>query len=59
MVKISLEVQGGMNYFRIVEGTMIISCVSFFSLFITFISAAADSEHCFRIWTLSDYELWT
>ncbi|AES77299.1 hypothetical protein MTR_7g008980 [Medicago truncatula] len=37
-LKISLEVQGGLDYFRIVEGTRIIACYSF-----SFQSVAQDS----------------
>jgi len=33
LVELSLEVQGGQDYFRFVEGTCIIACVLFLSLF--------------------------
>ena len=48
--EISLEVQGGQDYFRFVEGTHIIACVLSFSVLLL-LSAAR------RLWTQSDSEL--
>ena len=37
LVELSLEVQGGQNYFRFVEGTCIIACVLSFSVLLLII----------------------
>ena len=57
--EISLEVQGGLDYFRFVEGSCII-VVSFFSLSLTLFLSAEHlvSDHYFRSWLLSASELW-
>jgi len=53
--ELSLEVQGGQDYFRFVEGTCIIAlCLSSLSLF-TY-PLHLDSEHHFRSRTLSGSE---
>jgi len=49
LVELSLEVQGGQDYFRFVEGTCII--IVFFLLLFFTLSAAH------RLWTHSDSEL--
>ena len=49
LVELSLEVQGGQDYFRFVEGTCLIACVLSFSVLLH-LSAAL------RLWTISDSE---
>jgi len=49
LVELSLEVQGGQDYFRLVEGTCIIACVLSSSVLLH-LSAAL------RLWTHSDSE---
>ena len=46
--ELSLEVQGGVDYFRIVEGTTINCFVSFFSLSLFTYPLQVDSEYYIR-----------
>jgi len=55
LVKLSLEVQGGHDYFRFVEGTCIIACVLSFSILLL-LSAALTLWTQVRLWTTSDSE---
>jgi len=50
LVKLSLEVQGGHDYFRFVEGTCVIACVLSFFAFLL-------SIRCIK--TLNSIRLWT
>ena len=55
LVELSLEVQGGQNYFRFVEGTCIIACVlSFFVLLL--IIRCTKTLNSLWLWTTSDSE---
>jgi len=56
LVKLSLEVQGGQDYFRIVEGTCIIACVLLSFLHSYSLSAAFRLWTQIRLWTLSDFD---
>ena len=55
LVKFSLKVQGGQDYFQFVEGTCIIACVLSFSV-LFLLSAEQDSE---LTQTLNFFKLWT
>jgi len=55
--ELSLEVQGGQDYFRFVEGTYIIAlCLSSLSLSLCFYPLHLDSDYHFRSCTLSASE---
>jgi len=55
LVELSLEVQGGQDYFRFVEGTCIIACVlSFYVLLL--IIRCTKTLNSLRLWTTSDSE---
>ena len=55
LVELSLEVQGGQNYFWFVEGTCIIACVLSFSILLL-LSATLRLWTQVRLWTISDSE---
>ena len=61
LVELSLEVQGGQDYFRFVEGTCIIACVLSFSVLLLIIRCtktlnSSQTLKYFRLWTTSDSE---
>jgi len=55
LVELSLEVQGGQDYFRFVEGTCIIACVRSFSVLLLIIRCTKTLKSL-RLWTISDSE---
>ena len=55
LVELSLEVQEGQDYFRIVEGTCIIACVLSFSVLLPIIRCT-KTLNSVRLWTTSDSE---
>jgi len=55
LVELSLEVQGGQDYFRFVEGTCKIACILYFSVLLP-LSAALRLWTQVRLWTISDSE---
>jgi len=57
--ELSLEVQGGHNYFRFVEGTCIIACVFLLSLSLSLLYPLhLEYEHHFRSCTLTASNQW-
>jgi len=53
LVELSLEVQGGQDYFRFVEGTCIIACVLYFSVLLLSYPLH-KTLNSLRLWTSSD-----
>ena len=53
--ELSLEVQGGQDYFRFVEGTCIIACVLSFSVLLLIIRCT-KTLNSLRLWITSDSE---